>query len=236
MPTIMTLISTVAIGFISLIIIMHSKKLLDNKIIKISSTIFLVIFAILFLFALINSNMTLGFVDSNPLLNKIFNSNRLASGYNFILGNIFKQEYLLGYHFEGFKEHGITLFGLSNCWFFDNLIYSGVFGFIAFIVAVYFGAKSIIKYIGKEGHQNYEKALILGFVLAFLIFTFITYDPEPYINYGNYVPYYMNGPFLLVLFLVGYTLNNKEKEEVVNEEVIQEENIFIDTISVKEGE
>jgi hypothetical protein len=46
----------------------------------------------------------------------------------------------------------------------------------------------------------------------------------------------MNGPFLLVLFLVGYTLNNKEKEEVVNEEVIKEENIFIDTISVKEGE
>ena len=237
MPTIMTLISTVGIGFISLIIIMHSKKLLDNKFIKILGIAFLSIFAALFLFALFNANMTFSFIESNPLLDKVFNSNRLALGYNFILGNVFKQEYLLGYHFEGFKEHGTTLYGFSNCWFFDNFIYSGVFGFIAFIVAIYFGAKSVIKYINKAGHQNYEKALILGFVLSFFVFIFITYDPQPYINYENYIPYYMNGPFLLVIFLVGYTLNNKEKvEEAVKENIPSEESVSIESITIKEGE
>lgn len=227
MPTKMTILSTAFLAIVLAIVILGFKGIIKSKAIKYITYSFVGVVSVVFLFTLLNANLNLGFVQNNPLLNKIFNANGLATSFNFVLGNIFKGTNFLGFNFVQFIEHGYDgFYGLSNSWFFDNFIYSGVIGFILFIAVIYFGIKAIKKFFIEHDEPQVNKVLLVSFILGFLTFTLIAYDAQPYINYMNYIPYYMTGPFLICIFLMGYVFReNNKNDEVVNENTT-------DTISI----
>ena len=233
MPTIMTLISTFMIACATLVLVLYLKGEISKKIIKYGAIGVGALLAVLFLVAFLNANGYLPFVASNPLLNKIFNSNRLAIPFNFILSHVLNVFGFFGNHFGYFYEHGVQgHIGLSNSWLFDNFVYAGILGWVLFLVAVFFAGKSIVKFINSDEENKMEKALLVAFVLGFGLYAIFSYESQPYVNYSNFTPYYMSGPFLICLFLIGYTFKSKEitvtqKEESaeVNEYTIGEENI-----------
>jgi hypothetical protein len=42
----------------------------------------------------------------------------------------------------------------------------------------------------------------------FFAYSILNYDSQPYINYSNYIPFYMSGPFLISVFLISLTFKD----------------------------
>lgn len=213
MPTIMTVISSFVIACLSLFVVLYLKGKINRDIIKVGGIGIGALLVILFIVAFLNANGYLPFIASNPLLDKVFNSNRLATPFNFVLSNVLNVFGFFGNHFGYFYEHGYSgQIGLSNSWLFDNFIFGGILGWILFIVALVFGVKSVIKFINNDSEHKMEKSLLVAFLLAFGFYTIFCYESQPYVNYTNFTPYYMSGPFLICLFLLGYTFKTPELE------------------------
>lgn len=218
MPTKLTLISTFLIAIAIILVLLFAKNKINIKIFKNVAIVGAALFLVLFVFTYLNANMNFSFVANNPLLNKIFNANALAVKYNAILKDMFSSGKFLGYNFEEFFDLGVDI-GVSNSWIFDNFIFSGVLGAIAFIAALIFGGRSIYLYCKNSKESTVYKALLVAFVVTFVIYSGTVYDSQPYVYYMNFIPYYMCGPFLVVIFLIGHTTNIKKEEIVVAEEV-----------------
>ena len=167
------------------------------------------------------------FISSNPLLNRLFNANGLVVRYNDVLNGLFSSIKLFGYNPYVFFEHGLSA-EISNSWLFDNIMFSGLFGWAAFIVFVVFAIRTFVLYWEKSKEELLYKSLLVGFVSTFFAYSIFNYDSQPYINYSNYVPYYMSGPFLICLFLISLTYKDAyATKKVETIELEAEESITI---------
>lgn len=185
-----------------------------------------------FLVLLMNAQGEIGFIKANPLFNKLFIGNRFAAGYNDVLSGYFNNLDLL---FEATNKP-VKLFGFhpiylnnvmcSNSILVDNFMMSGLFGTIMFVLVFVVGFISLNKFLRSENVELLHKVMFAGFIIVFTFLGVFNYDMTPFVYYTNYIPIYMSGPFLIVIFMFGYTFkinDKKAKEPVVENVIIKEE-------------
>ena len=163
-------------------------------------------------------------IKNNALLNRLFNTNRFSVKINGVLWELFNPGKLFG-SFVGIVSNegtGIEQ-SLTGFWAFDNLLTSGLFGALFFAFALFMGIRQLIKFFKSDPEQPINKWLLIAYVSMSLGVTFIAHDGTPLINANNLFPIYMFTPFIISIFLFGYTFKPLEQNENVAIEEVQEE-------------
>lgn len=247
-----TLLSDVMLVLGIALIVVAGKFINARQVLNIMMiTIGILILIVLTIF-FVNAQTNWGFISglrnaiaSNSIGNKLFNTNKYALKINVVFQDIFSSFKLFGVPVGGsFLDYpnGVAQ-KLSNIWLFDNLMSSGLFGAIFFMIALVIGIRRLFIYIQKVDDADYVKFGIAGFTLGFLVISLFTFDSYPLINYGSMSPFFTCAPLLVVIFLLSYTFNNsllkvspkkeetkteyKEQEIVVEEEIQDEETISL---------
>ena len=199
-----------------------------RKISKILLTIGIIGASILFIIMVLNNQSFAGsfrnIIAGNSILNKLLNTNPIISKYNKMLTDI------LGANFLGFvvqKEGALTptLVNYSGSIFFDTFMTSGVIGVAVFSFVTIYSLKSFKKYILEDEHELNIKLTLLAFIIVYFIFSCLFYDGEYGIYYYVNTPYFMSGPFIIVIFLFAYVSSRKYLNyEVKKKEAIENEN------------
>lgn len=176
-----------------------------------------------YLFLILNQQSVLPLhrlTESNSFLNRLFNTNAIVNKYNPLIENVFSGEKFLG--FAVYSQTLLDEAHMSGSFFFDFFMTSGVIGVIAFLFAIVIGFKGFGRYFKSENDNFYVKALLIAFVLVYLIFTG-TFDNTEYgIYYSVYKPIFMSGPFLIMIFIFSYVLAKSPKKENKTEPVVEE--------------
>ena len=165
---------------------------------------------------------------ANALLDRLFNTNRFVSKYFEIVSDFFKNINLI--FSNGVGEVKFLGFGYNEGSFstdsilIDNFMMSGFLGTIVFIVFVVFGCISLFKFVKNEKIPQLHKVILLGFVATFFAYSILSYDMQPYIYFSDYIPFYFSGPFMIVMFMFGYTFNITKQEDETQFVVQNDEN------------
>lgn len=194
----------------------------------------LIFFAILFLNAQTAWKFLDGFrnlLNKNSLMTRIFTSNRYSSSVIVIFQDLFTGAKLFGFpHGLSFEYYdNLVPQALTNIWFIDTLMTSGVFGTLFFLFAIGFGVYRMFKWY-KSNEETYIKTLVFTYVLGFLVISAMLCDTTPLINSNKVFPFFMSAPLLICLFLIGYcfyksfeTTEEKKVEPVTEKEEKKEE-------------
>ena len=238
----------VLIGLIAI----FDKFNINRKPLKYVSIAFAGLAVLGFIILLLNAQDSVGYemrivalrnlTEGNPLLNRLFNSNRFFSAYDSILDGLFARATIEGgtvnLKLLGFPIHGdyVNAFGAmtwkltdSNSFLFDSFFESGFFGTLFLILVLILGIRRVIKYYNLSDDDRKDKVMILGFVIISLAYALVNYDATPYIFTNTTIPFYLNNIFFIDLFLFGYCYFKsevkKEKAPVVEEVHNDEETI-----------
>ena len=191
--------------------------------------ILLVLILIMFINAQTNWGFTSGIrnaIAGNSLMNRLFNTNRIATPIKTILQDLFTSYKLFGC-VVGSYEFG-TVQVVCDRWLFDNLMSSGLFGSLFFMAALVIGIRRLFKYLKEGKDEEYLRFLCAGFILGFLVMSLVCFDNTPLVNYSEKLfPFFTCAPLLIVVFLLSYSFNEtlqlKEKPIEQQEEIKQEE-------------
>ena len=223
MPTLMTGLTDICLIILYVLVFIFTKVIKNpSKIVKYCLVIGGSLIGLLFLIVLINANAPISFFSSNAFLNKLFNTNHVVAGFNEILKGVFSSN-ILG--FIGYTSNSIL---------FDNFMMSGLLGGLLFIFAMVWGIISLYKMCKLSNISVECKALIVCFVAAFLGYSLINYDMQPYLYYQNFIPFFASGPFLIVLFFMGYSFKLKYQNETQKEEKAEEQIPSSDVVQSEE--
>lgn len=214
------------LGIVSIILcgkFMKVRKVIDWLVIIVLG---LALIVIVLLFIMTNGwgNGLKNILSKSVLLNKIFISNRFATNFSTIMKDMFSSWKIFGcyigdqsYNYPNFESQIV-----SNSWLFDNIMSSGIFGAIFFLLAIVIGIRRMFKYYQNSDDSLANKLSIFGFVLATLVIGVINYDVTPLINSDSLSPFYTSSPLLISLFLISYCFakSNKlgEKKEATKKE------------------
>lgn len=214
--------------------ITKSRKLLNYVFIGIGA-LFILTMLIMFLNAQTSWGFLSGFrnaIAGNSFLNKLFNTNGLAKRANMVFQDIFKSFKLFGVPVGGYAyqyENGVAQ-EVTNIWIFDNLLSSGFFGAIFFMVGLVIGVRRLFKYIAHSNDDDLSKYTIAGYVLGFFVIAIFLLDNRPLVNADRLFPIYTCAPTLICLYLLGYVFNKSleaqeaKVEENKPEEIVEESN------------
>ncbi len=92
------------------------------------------------------------------------------------------------------------------------------------MAALLFSHSNVSLYLKKGKDDLYVKLLILGFIYSFFLYSLVNYDMKPFIRYDDYIPFYKNGLFLIVIFLIGYMYSQtyiKKEVKQVEENIVE---------------
>lgn len=244
-----TLLVLFGVAILIGLIAIFDKFNINRKPLKIITIVASSLLVIGFIFVLLNAQDSVGIAmrnsairkltTGNPLLNKLFNSNRFFSAYDSILDGLFAQAMIDGsaqtIKLFGFPIHGnyVNVFGEmtwkltdSNSFLFDSFFESGLFGTLFLIVILVVGLRKVIQYYNLSDDDKKDKVMVLAFVIISLAYALVNYDATPYIFTKTTIPFYLNSIFLIDLFLFGYCffkVENKPEEKASVEEVINNE-------------
>ena len=195
--------------------------------------VFGIVILIMFLNAQTSWGQLAGFrkaISSSSLLSRLFNTNRFAQLINTELRDLFMVTKDSAGNLIIFKLFGVPVYldminypnfetqVLSGIWIFDNLITSGLFGAIFFLVAIVVGIRRLFLYIAKSSDYDADKYPITGFVFTVLFISLILYDNSPLIYFDRLVPIYTSTPLLVSVFLLSYAFNSSLNTSKVKEE------------------
>lgn len=157
------------------------------------------------------------FIKENSLLNKLFIENLFTAKYTPILADLFTKAKLFGF------PNGAELFifiddvdqiaYLSGSWFFDNFMTSGLIGNIFFVFAITMGMRTLVKYFSIKQENMRDKSLLISFVVTYMVYSLFANDGLPLIFYGQSMPIFTQGLFMIVIFLIGYASNKVDTEK-----------------------
>ncbi len=192
---------------IGLIVVFAKFDKLRNKVSKIILLIFLLLFILLVVFIICNAN-GVGFVNkithSNGFFNYVFNENKLISDINYILDGMFTKEKLFGFAPYIVNYANDYVIYPSGNWLFDSIMYGGFFLFIFFILFLIIACKGTINYLKSNRDNQVEKILLFALVVEYFVYTFINGSVLRMVNFYNQLPLYLSGPFLVIIFILGY--------------------------------
>ena len=226
------LIMIIGIGIIVLAAKIHKSRNILNTMMITIGIIIVIVLILMFIIAQTSWGFTSGLrnaIAGNALLNRLFISNRYSSGILVIFQDLFSSFKIFGVPVGGeayLYPNGVSQV-MSNIWLFDNLLSSGLFGAIFFLIAIVIGIIKLFKYLKNDPEQDYLKYLLATYVLGFLIISLFLGDTTPLVNSDRLFPFFTNAPLLIVIFLLSYVFNKtldykkaepKEKEEVKEED------------------
>lgn len=218
-----------------------SRPILDGAMIAIGALLLIGCILLFFLAQSATSSFRKLF-EGNSLLSRLFISNRFAAPALTIFQDLLNAKYgffkLFGaavdvFSFDPYYPPNGVVQIVSGIWLFDNIITSGLFGAIFFLVTLVLGIRRMFMYIGRYNEEDSVKYTIAGYVLGFLVISLLLLDVRPLVNSDRLFPFFTSAPLLIVIFLLSYTFNrsltlpavkkNKKAEEPVKEEKEGEE-------------
>lgn len=221
--------------------IRKSRPILDGAMIAIGALLLIGCILLFFLAQSATSSFRKLF-EGNSLLSRLFISNRFAAPALTIFQDLLNAKYsffkLFGaavdvFSFDPYYPPNGVVQIVSGIWLFDNIITSGLFGAIFFLVTLVLGIRRMFMYIGRYNEEDSVKYTIAGYVLGFLVISLLLLDVRPLVNSDRLFPFFTSAPLLIVIFLLSYTFNrsltlpavkkNKKAEEPVKEEKEGEE-------------
>lgn len=220
------------------IIILAIKIKSSHKGIKYALLVILTLFVLGSLALFLNAQTSWSFltplqntIKNSALLNRLFNTNRYSSKINGILWELFNPGKLFGSFVGIVSNEGTGIEQtLTGFWAFDNLLTSGLFGALFFAFALFMGVRQFIKFFKNDAELPINKWLLIAYIAMTFGVTFIAYDGTPLINANNLFPIYMFTPFIISIFLFGYTFKpinqNEEIQPVMQEEEKLDEKEF----------
>ena len=211
-----------------------SRHVLDGMVIAFGA-LFGLFILILFLYSQTSWGFLDGlrnFINSKAILSRLFKTNRYSDKVVVIFQDLFSSFKLFGCPVGGYAyqyPNGVRQI-LSDIWLFDNLMSSGLFGAIFFMIALVLVIRRLFIYIKNGNDEDRHKYQIAGFVLGYLALSLVLYDYTPLVNSDRMVPFFISAPLLICLYLLGYTYNKslikveeaqEEKKEEKEDEVIK---------------
>ena len=193
---------------------------------------FLIVLMILFL----NAQTSWSFLSSlqgalnqGNLISRLFTTNRFSSKIINVFQDLFTSFKLFGWptgYYAYQYPNGVAQ-DVSNIWLFDNIVSSGLFGAIFFMVALVIGVRRMFKYFTNSEDEDADKFAIAGYVLGTLVISLLLFDVTPLVNSDAMFPFFTSGPVLIILFLLGYVFNKSNKIEEVETPEKEEKEIKI---------
>ena len=175
----------------------------------------------LILFAMLNATVPAiqNTIAGSSFLDRIFNSNRIMNVGSNIFEAALKPFNLFGINtmtpYDGYLISKTDILTSSGCFEIEVLREGGIFGFLFFLVFVFFAYESFARYLKSSNDDNFIKVVLLTFVVAFVLYSTICYDIFPLTHSEtSYYPFTQSLPFYLVLFVVGFTVLPKGKESI----------------------
>ena len=168
---------------------------------------------------IIAQNLNSGFAKAfagNALLSRLFISNRFSSRIIVVFQDLLSSKYgffkLFGaavdvMSFEPFYPPNGVIQVMSGLWLVDNIVTSGLFGAIFFLLALVLGVRRLFIYVGRYQEEDSTKYTIVGYVLGFLVISLLLLDYRPLVNSDRMFPFFMSAPLLIVVFLLSYVFN-----------------------------
>lgn len=211
------------------------KYLRENKLaLKILNYAILIIFGfaiVVFIFMLLNNSVSgiQSMIANNGFLNKVFNTNHIASSINPILEAALKPFNLFGIntlqYINGYKIPDSVILSSSGIFEAEIIKEGGIIAFIMFVIFVVFAFSSLARYLKHSKDDNYIKVIFLSLIVGFV--TYLTFFNETFpLTHNNktYFPFTRSLPFLIILFIVGYTILPLGKNEITFQEVTNNKN------------
>lgn len=176
---------------------------------------------ILIVFAMLNVTVPVirNTIAGSGFLDRIFNSNRIMIVGNKIFEAALKPFNLFGIHtvehYEGYVFSKKDILTGSGSFEIEILREGGIFGFLFFLVFAFFAYESFARYLKSSKDDNFVKVVLLTFVVAFVLYSTISYDIFPLTHAEtSYYPFTQSLPFYLVIFVIGFTILPKGKEAI----------------------
>lgn len=219
----------IAIFILAMLFAIYVRFAKTNKIGRIVlntiAIITLVVFAIVFLIFVLNSqsspsfNGVKSFIQNNVVLNFLFNENGFAKAFKPVLDFTstnygFQNGGWLGFLFGSTQSYGGT-----GSFIFDVMTEGGFFALVSIIVFVVLAYISLQRYLRKGKDAMHVKIIIICFLATFFAFALIAYQSFPYMTVNYYVSFATFPITLVALFFIGYTFTaKKDYPEVVFED------------------
>lgn len=166
---------------------------------------FLGIAGIVLLVAIINasgSNFVSNLIEGNVLLNRLFNANRFVRPINDVLRMMFTSGGIFGYpltYIEGLVAN-------TGAFEFEIIKEGGVLAFLSLLTFIILVIFAVARYSAKSKDPAYIKVIILSTLLAVLLNASFLWHTFPLIYQDDlYFSFFRSAPYLVVLFLIGYT-------------------------------
>lgn len=237
----MSLFSDFLVVFVLAILILVLKGVIKQKPLVVISITFGVIFVICLLILIMCSQSAPNGLESkvqsvisgNSLLNRLFNTNRIVSPFHSILDRLFSTYKAFGVPTWSTTSDYLYPEGtpLSGSWFFDNIVTTGSFGAIFFIVILVISIRRMVLYFRYGEDELKDKAMIFGFAFSFLAYSVLNYDSTPFIFADDIFPMYESGIFMIMLLLFSYCYARSFKAKEAAPEIVEEkkeEEVLVD--------
>ena len=209
-PSTLGLLSIGVVAILDLLIYLAKRYRKVRKPFKYILYIFIVLFVLLYLVYILNNQSFAGGISNliakNGLLNRIFNTNKLARSYNSILIDLFSGNKFLGFVTNEVAAGMYEEVHLSGGFIFDTYMTSGVIGALALFLFLFLGLKNFKKYFKLHNDEFPLQAALFLFVIVFLGFSAFFNEGEYALYYSMYKPIYMTAPFMLTVFVLSYVL------------------------------
>ena len=193
-----------AFAVMCVLVVLFGKKIIPyNKVSKI------VIFSIAGLaglyFLLVILNASFGWSESSFFVNKL-----TRKYHNFVNTFVYAKA------FKGFTGYtlGLDKLKYTGSWMFDMVAIGSIFGWFAFLIFVVVMIVRFISYYKTSNDNKASKLLLLGMILAILLFSGACYSSVPYYENTEYLPLLFLTPFMVTIFFYGYMGKNEEEIKV----------------------
>ena len=226
-PSILSLAGIVVVALLDLVIFLVKRFKGVRKAFKYAVYALIVIFVLFYFVFILNSQSFAGGISDaisrSGILNRIFNTNKLARAYNDVIINLFSGDKFLGFVANEVSTSVYEEIHLSGGFIFDTYMTSGVIGALGLFIFLFVGLKSFKKYFKLHSDEFPLQATLFLFVIVYLGFSSFFNEGEYALYYRLYRPIYMTAPFMIMTFMLSYVIS---KSHPVVEEVKE----------VKEGE
>ncbi len=201
------LIPVVAIGLIYKYLRKNElfMKIVRYSIYTLSALIF--VFFICVLISISGNNGFSNYIESNYILNRIFNNNGWMHYINIVLEKAILPQNFFGFNTLVLNSEAIT----TNTKMFEiELIKEGgIFAVLVLIALIVLSYLSLRKYAKESNDENTHKILFISIIIVFFLYNTFNYNSFPFIHdQTNYVAMFRSPLTLVMLFLLGYVFTS----------------------------
>ena len=138
--------------------------------------------------------------------------------FNSILSVALKPTNLFGIHI--YELTSDIAYSSTRAFEIEILREGGVIGFVLFIAFVVVAFETFSRYLKDSKDQNYLKVVLLTILVSFVLYSTFCADVRPITHHKTsyYLPITRSLPFLLMVFIVGFTVLPKGKSEIAFDE------------------